>query len=402
MIIKNRDFVITGLQSLDSDIGSNCINIAQVFAQNNRVLYVNYPLDRFTSIREKHDPTIQKRIRVIKGTEPDLTQIGPNFWSLYPRTMLESISQIGFNPLFDFLNRVNNRRFAKQISAAIKRLNFSNILFFNDNDIYRSFYLKEFLKPSVYMYYSRDNLIAVDWWKKQGKRIEAEHMRKSDVVTANSTYLAEYALQFNPRSYYVGQGCDLTLFNKELINEIPSEITSIPRPIIGYIGVLKTLRLDIGIITHVASVRPDWSIVLIGPEDDNFRRSELHSMKNVYFLGSKEMNALPAFLKYFDVAINPQVLNEVTIGNYPRKIDEYLALGKPVVATKTKAMEIFGQHTYLAETKADYIELIERALMENSPAKEKAREQFARSHTWENNVSEIYAAYLSVMDSSNQ
>jgi hypothetical protein len=33
-------------------------------------------------------------------------------------------------------------------------------------------------------------------------------------------------------------------------------------------------------------------------------------------------------------------LNETTKGNYPRKIDEYLAMGKPVVATKTIAMDI--------------------------------------------------------------
>lgn len=397
MIIKNRDFVITGLQSLDSDIGSNCINIAQEFARNNRVLYVNYPLDRFTKIREKNDPNIQKRIRIIKEIEPDLIQVGTNFWSFYPRTQLESISQIGFNPLFDYLNRINNRRFAQQILTAIRRLNFNNILVFNDNDIYRSFYLKELLKPSVYMYYSRDNLIAVDWWKKQGPRIEAEHIKKSDVVTANSTYLSDYARQFNPRSYYVGQGCDLSLFNKALIKEIPFGMEAIPHPIIGYIGVLKTLRLDIEIIAHIASVRPDWSLVLIGPEDDVFKQSELHSMKNVYLLGSKEMNALPGYLNCFDVAINPQTLNEVTIGNYPRKIDEYLALGKPVVATKTKAMEIFAQHTYLAENKYEYVMLIDKALKENSPEKELAREQFARSHTWENNVNEIYKAYLSVM-----
>ena len=61
-MIKNRDFIIVGLQALDSRIGSNCINIAHEIARHNRVLYVNYPLDRLTKIREKNDPLIQKRI----------------------------------------------------------------------------------------------------------------------------------------------------------------------------------------------------------------------------------------------------------------------------------------------------------------------------------------------------
>jgi hypothetical protein len=36
-----------------------------------------------------------------------------------------------------------------------------------------------------------------------------------------------------------------------------------------------------------------------------------------------------------------QLSNNLTIGNYPRKIDEYLAMGKPIVATSTKTMQMF-------------------------------------------------------------
>ena len=66
-MIRNRDFIIIGLQALDSRIGSNCINIAEEIARHNRVLYVNYPLDRLTLIRERKDPLIQKRKRICKG-----------------------------------------------------------------------------------------------------------------------------------------------------------------------------------------------------------------------------------------------------------------------------------------------------------------------------------------------
>ncbi|MBN2614581.1 MAG: glycosyltransferase, partial [Bacteroidales bacterium] len=89
-------------------------------------------------------------------------------------------------------------------------------------------------------------------------------------------------------------------------------------------------------------------------------------------------------------ALNPQKLNEVTIGNYPRKIDEYLAMGKPTVATKTRAMEVFQDYVYLAETKEEYVELIDKALKENTAQKEKEREKVARSHTWDANAEEIY------------
>lgn len=396
-MIQNRDFIVIGLQALDSRIGSNCINIAHEISRHNRVLYVNYPLDRLTRLREKDDPIIKQRKRVIKGQEPDLVQVSENLWNLNPRTTLESISQLPFNNLFDFLNKVNNKRFAKQIKSAIKRLDFSNYFIFNDSDMFRGFYLKEMLKPELYIYYTRDNLIAVDFWKKQGIRIEADLMAKSDLVVANSTYLADHARKFNPNSFYVGQGCDVSLFNKNLIHEVPADIAAIKRPIIGYIGALFSLRLDIEVLEYLAIQRPEWSIVLVGPEDEEFAKSNLHRLSNVHFLGSKKMEELPAYLFPFDVALNPQKMNEVTIGNYPRKIDEYLAMGKPTVATHTIAMEVFKEYTYLAETKEDYLRLVEKALAENTREKEKAREKFANSHTWENNVLEIYKCMLKLM-----
>jgi len=377
-MIQNRDFIIVGLQALDSRIGSNCINIAHEIARHNRVLYVNYPLDRLTKIREKNDPLIQKRIRINKGEEPELVKVSENLWNLFPKTTLESISQLPFDGLFDFFNKINNKRFAREIKKAIDTLGFSNYFIFNDSDMFRSFYLKEMLKPELYIYYTRDNLIAVDFWKKQGIRIEAALMKKADLVVANSTYLAEHAGQFNPHSYYVGQGCDVSLFDEKLVKEKPADLQPVPSPVIGYIGALFSLRLDIGVLEYLAEQRPDWSIVLVGPEDEAFKASKLHQMTNVHFLGSKPMETLPSYLNCFDVALNPQKLNEVTIGNYPRKIDEYLAMGKPTVATRTKAMEVFEDHTYLAETKEDYLKLVEKALKENSPEKAEARSVFSQ------------------------
>ncbi|MBW7846742.1 MAG: glycosyltransferase [Bacteroidales bacterium] len=389
-MIKNRDFIVIGLQALDSRIGSNCINLANEIAKHNRVLYVNYPLDRLTLWRERHDPLIQKRKRILKKKEPALVKINDNMWNLFPQTVLESISQLPFDNLFDVLNKVNNHRFAAEIKKAADELQFSNYFIFNDSDMFRGFYLKEILKPELYIYYTRDNLVAVDYWKRQGIRIEAALMKKSDIVVANSTYLADQARRFNPHSYYVGQGCDVSMFDKSLIESLPDDIINIPKPIIGYIGVLFDLRLDIDILLHIAKSRPDWQVVLVGPEDEVFKNSALHQQKNVWFLGPKKMEELPQYLMAFDVAINPQKLNEVTIGNYPRKIDEYLAMGKPTVATRTKAMEVFDGYTYLAENKEQYVEMIGQALREDNEEKAKSREVFARSHTWENNVAEIY------------
>ena len=79
-IIKNRDIVIVGQQPWDTEIGSNCKNIALEFSKNNRVLYVNSPLDRISKLKHKADPKIKKRVAVINKTEDSILTIKENLW----------------------------------------------------------------------------------------------------------------------------------------------------------------------------------------------------------------------------------------------------------------------------------------------------------------------------------
>jgi glycosyltransferase involved in cell wall biosynthesis len=395
-MLVNRDIIIVGIQAWDIEIGSNCKNIAEEFSKNNRVLYVNYPLDRITMFRQRKSEKVRKRIQIFKSGKAELNEISSNLWNLYPATVLESINWISIARLYDWLNKTNNKRFSRQIQWAIGQLGFKNYLIFNDSDMLRSFYLKELLQPETYVYYTRDNLISTDYWKRQGVRLEALHMKKADLVVANSTYLATLARKYNPNSFYVGQGCDVSLFDRQRVQSIPSDIKDVPKPVIGYIGALISLRLDIQVLEFIAENRPKWSLVLVGPEDELFKNSRLHHFKNVYFLGNKNGNDLPAYLNRFDVALNPQIVSPMTIGNYPRKIDEYLAMGKPTVATQTEAMSAFADHAYLAQTKEEYIDLIEKALEQDNEQVQLRREEFARQHTWENNVVEIYRAIEAV------
>lgn len=395
-IIKNRDIVIVGQQPWDTEIGSNCKNIAEEFSKYNRVLYVNSPLDRVTKLKHKDDPKVKKRIDVINKSAEDTVVIKENLWNLYPDEMIESINWIKNETLYTWLNKVNNKRFARSIDRAIKKLGFKDVILFNDNDMFRCFYLKELLKPALSIYYSRDFMLAVDYWKLHGTKLEPLLIAKSDLCVANSTYLANYLKKYNPNSFYVGQGCELDIFTGLKDVAAPADTVNIPKPLIGYVGALQSIRLDIGLLAYIAKQKPDWSIVLVGPEDDEFKKSELHSIPNIHFLGPKPPTDLPSYIHAFDVCINPQIVNEVTIGNYPRKIDEYLATGKPVVASKTEAMSIFSEYVHLASSKEDYIAMITQSLQENDPALQKQRETFATSHSWENSVKEIYKSILTV------
>lgn len=385
------DIIIIGLQAWYTEIGSNCKSIAMELSRNHRVLYVNMPLDRKTAARDSANPHIRKHLDIIRGKEQDLYQIGPNLWNYYPHKMLESANWLPSTRLFLLFCRINGRRLAAEIRRAAGLMGFNDYVLFNDNDIFRAFYLKDLLRPKVYIYYCRDNLMGVPYWRKHGRTLEPLHIARADIAAANSIYLANYLLRTNPNSHYIGQGCNITLFDPSILHPVPKDIESIPRPIIGYVGAIISLRIDIEILLHVAKTRPDWSIVLVGPEDDLFKASPLHEMPNVHFLGRKDINDLPAYIANFDVCINPQLVNDITAGNYPLKVDEYLAMGKPVVATRTETMQIFEDCVYLAERPEDYPQMIYLALSEDDPSLAEKRIKLARTHTWTASVDQLYS-----------
>lgn len=164
----------------------------------------------------------------------------------------------------------------------------------------------------------------------------------------------------------------------------------IKRPIIGYMGWITSRRLDADLMYEAAKRLPECSMVLVGGEDDYFKSHKLHSLGNVFFLGEKQQAEIAAYMAHFDVCINPQSVNDITIGNYPRKVDEYLALGKPVVATKTKTMEIFNGYVYNCTGADEYVQSIRAALEKDTTEERKRRMEFAHTHTWENSVSQLY------------
>ncbi len=346
-MVKNQDIVVIGIQPWNIEIGSNCKNIAQEMAKNNRVLYVNQPLNRIVSIRGKNIPGNLDRINVLKGKKEPITKISENLWEFNPNMVVEPINKFPVAPIFDFLNRINSKRFAKEINKAVKVLGFKDYILFNDSSMFLGNYMDKYLNFKYYIYYIRDNLINSPnpYWNTHGKRIEKMVIGKADLVVTNSVYYTEYAKQFNHNSFMVGQGCDASLFDFKMRKiDVAEEIQKIQKPIIGYVGFLTIKRLDIKLLKYLASSKPDWQIVLVGPEDETFLASDLHSFQNIHFLGSKHPDMLPEFIQGFDICLNPQVLNNTTIGNYPRKIDEYLAMGKPVVATNTRAMEYFEEY----------------------------------------------------------
>src|SRR5262245_51104834 len=114
-----------------------------------------------------------------------------------------------------------------------------------------------------------------------GKR-ESELLARADVVFTGGRKLFESKSQHHDNCYFFGCGVDWEHFGKAMAapTAIPSEILSLPKPILGYFGVVDE-RMDYSLLAGLADAAPKWSIVMVGPvmkvdSDSLPRRPNLH------------------------------------------------------------------------------------------------------------------------------
>src|SRR5580765_6395641 len=160
-LIKNRDIILFSFQPWNSDIAFNLKDMAFELARYNRVLFIDRARDRNTVLKNM----LRGRPLAPVGS-PNLEKIQDNFWVLHPKSVLESGNWSPNYKLFDFFNRINNKRVAKEIKNAIRELGFKNSLLINDNDFFRGLYQKSLLPIREYIFYIRDFLTIQPFFKK--------------------------------------------------------------------------------------------------------------------------------------------------------------------------------------------------------------------------------------------
>jgi glycosyltransferase involved in cell wall biosynthesis len=86
------------------------------------------------------------------------------------------------------------------------------------------------------------------------------------------------------------------------------------------------------------AVYPAAKLLVLGAGEDRDRLEDLAEKegvgRHVVFAGMQPYSTLPAFVRSSDVCINPFELNGVTEKILPTKLFQYMACGKPVVATR--------------------------------------------------------------------
>jgi glycosyltransferase involved in cell wall biosynthesis len=215
------------------------------------------------------------------------------------------------------------------------------------------------------------------------RAMDEELTRNADIVfVASETLRASKAL-LNPNTYVSPHGVDTDHFAPSRGDrlESPPEMANIPRPIVGFFGLIEQW-IDLDLIDKIAVERPQWSIVLIGRMAVPDHR--ICHRPNVYLLGKRPYEELPAYGRQFDAAIIPYHLTQQVLHANPIKLREYLAMGKPVVSVSTPEIDKYSDVVEIARSREEFLARLDDVLSRpaNSAETERRMERVA-SESWD-------------------
>ena len=391
----NCDIICFSLSRWDSPISSPALSLAKEFAKTHRVFYVEHPYSWKDYFKEKNTPAVQSRKTALLK--------GKNIYS-NPASLPSNITivttpitiPINFLPrgfLYNKLAGINDKIVIKTLRRLIKDHQLKDFIYINFFDPYFVRKLPDDIKPLRTIYQSMDDISQVAYSNRHGTRLEEEIIRNFDITLCTSKELTRLKSPFSRNVFFHPNAADIEIFRKAVTAVLPKpeELKSITKKIIGYTGSIE-YRSDFELLKKIAEYHHDKILFFVGPiQGEEYKEFGLDKMPNVIFAGPRKITELPAYLQYFDCVIIPFKKNTLTKSIYPLKINEYLASGKPVIATHfSEDIFSFREVAYVVDTHDEFLKTIDVAIEENNEQRRQARINVAEQNTWKARVAQFW------------
>lgn len=211
--------------------------------------------------------------------------------------------------------------------------------------------------------------------------LEEKLISKSDGIICSSQKLWEKIKDASENAVLVRNACEFDHFQKALTPLSERDGT----PVVGYYGAISEW-FDPFVLEPLVSAHPDWDFILAGAVTDESVRRQL-AYPNVQWLGEVAYRDLPGVLRQFDLCIIPFKIYDLTLATNPVKVYEYLAAGKPVVATAMpevkRVAEEDSELVSIAESPGQFKDISERLVSHRSSDEVLSkRMEYARVNDW--------------------
>lgn len=372
----NKEIVLLSTADWDNPFWTNKQHVAVEFARRGyKVLYIDSLGLRKPSLNKKDFSRILKKL--FKALRPP-KKVQENIWVWSPITLPwnEYRAVRSFNKFYLSF-------FVKMWS---KLLGFRNPWLWTYNPL-----TTEFLNPNDFsktIYHCVDEIKAqpgmpIDVLEREEKTL----IQQASIIFVTALQLKENRVKWNDNIHYFSNVADYVHFNTAVTKDyvIPEDLKNIGSPVLGFIGAVSSYKINLDLISYLAAQRPQYSIVIIGEVgegDPSTKIDILRAHKNIHLLGPKPYNVLPQYLKYFDVALLPNNLNEYTDNMFPMKFFEYLAAGKPIVSVDLSSIQEFHNVVKIGKDKFEFVMAVD-AVISGDVVPLNERLALAKEYTYE-------------------
>lgn len=257
-------------------------------------------------------------------------------------------------PTLDYISLVLTRK--KEIERQIKEFKPDVIVGFFMLSAYLG--LKAAKKHNIpFIYYWIDiyhSQIPLKLYQPLGKSIEKYVLRNSDAVIAINEKLKDRVIEMgsNEKNTFVERaGLDFNRFNNKINGHPIRKKYKISEndTLICFVGVLYNFTGLKEVAEELSKIKDDYprlKMIIIGDGDayEDLRKIKANNeLENLILTGRQDYNKIPEFLAAADICILPAYKTEIMVDIVPIKMYEYMAMGKPVIATELPGvMREFG------------------------------------------------------------
>lgn len=196
------------------------------------------------------------------------------------------------------------------------------------------------------------------------RRVENDLIDRADKVITTSEELFASRSVRRPDAALIRHGVDFDHFAQAWRRRLPrpDDLPVAHGPMFGFFGLIHHW-VDVGLLADVATLRPDYTFVLIG--DAKVDVSVLDALPNVHLLGRRSYEALPAYCAAFDAGLMLFAQSEMTRNVNPIKMYEYLASGLRVVSTPLPEAQRFGSAIRFGHDARTFAEACDRTVTQD-------------------------------------
>jgi len=165
--------------------------------------------------------------------------------------------------------------------------------------------------------------------------------RRAQVIVCSEVLRERWQRRYGVNPPVVQNGVDRDAYSRAAPRPLSGSA-----PHVGYVGTLHGARLDLELVCALASDPRIGTVHLVGPNSlTDTERGRLSAEPSIALHDAVPAQEVPRWLVSLDVLVCPHLVTPFTLSLDGIKAHEYVASGRPIVATPTSGFQLLADAT---------------------------------------------------------